>query len=156
MEWVDRKPDSPDQRPVRKQDMRAADADRERVLDRLRQAHVEGRLDTQELDERITATLNAKTYGQLAAITEDLPAGSLPAVPGTGAKPTKKERKELKEREEFRQVVQAWAGISVFSLVLWGIASVATGTLIYPWFLWVAGPWGILLLMSWIGKRLKR
>jgi hypothetical protein len=152
MEWVEGLPDSPDRRPVRPQDMRAADVDRERVLDRLRQAHVEGRLDVEEFDERITATLAAKTYGQLAVITEDLPALPEP-VAAAGAEVAEPEENE---QAEFRQVVQAWAGISVFSMVLWGIAGIATGGLIYPWFLWVAGPWGLLLLLSWLRERLKR
>ena len=36
-------------------------------------AQAEGRLDLDEFDERITATLAARTYGELAVITEDLP-----------------------------------------------------------------------------------
>ena len=50
---------------VRPEDMRAGDVDREQVLDRLRIAHAEGRLDLDEFDERITATLAARTYADL-------------------------------------------------------------------------------------------
>jgi hypothetical protein len=55
--------------------MRTSDAERDQVLDRLREALVEGRLDSGEFDERATATLAAKTHGQLRVITEDLPLG---------------------------------------------------------------------------------
>ncbi len=55
--------------------MRASDADRDRVLDVLREAAAEGRLTPDELDERMGAALAARTLGELAALTADLPAG---------------------------------------------------------------------------------
>ncbi|MEQ8143611.1 DUF1707 domain-containing protein [Streptomyces sp. OP7] len=60
-------------------DLRAADADRERVAEILRDALAEGRLDMEEFEERLDATYKARTYGELAPITRDLPgAGSAP------------------------------------------------------------------------------
>ena len=53
--------------------LRAADADREQVAERLRRAAAEGRLLTEELEERLGAALSAKTYGELDAIVSDLP-----------------------------------------------------------------------------------
>ncbi len=53
--------------------IRISDADRERVTSRLREHFAEGRLTQDELDERITATLNAKTFGDLRPIMADLP-----------------------------------------------------------------------------------
>ncbi|MBO0825614.1 MAG: DUF1707 domain-containing protein [Actinobacteria bacterium] len=53
--------------------MRISDADRERVTARLRDHFAEGRLTQEELDERITAALNAKTFGDLRGIMADLP-----------------------------------------------------------------------------------
>jgi Domain of unknown function (DUF1707) len=53
--------------------LRAADTDREQVAERLRRAAAEGRLLTEELDERLGAALSAKTYGELDAIVSDLP-----------------------------------------------------------------------------------
>jgi hypothetical protein len=53
--------------------MRVSDADREKVTARLREHFAEGRLTQDELDERITATLNAKTFGDLRRIMADLP-----------------------------------------------------------------------------------
>ncbi|WP_121255643.1 DUF1707 SHOCT-like domain-containing protein [Nocardioides ferulae] len=58
---------------------RISDADRHRVAELLRQAAGEGRLDLDELDERLAATYAAKTYADLVPLTEDLPAGSGPA-----------------------------------------------------------------------------
>jgi hypothetical protein len=53
--------------------MRASDADRDRVMDILRAATAEGRLTVDELDERLAAALTARTFGELAELTADLP-----------------------------------------------------------------------------------
>ncbi len=63
--------------------IRIGDADRERVTARLRENYAEGRLTQEELDERISATLNAKTFGDLRPIMADLPEpGSFGPQPG--------------------------------------------------------------------------
>jgi len=53
--------------------IRISDADRERITERLREHYAEGRLSADELDERITAALTAKTYGDLRGLMADLP-----------------------------------------------------------------------------------
>ncbi|MFF2010217.1 DUF1707 domain-containing protein [Streptomyces sp. NPDC058195] len=52
--------------------MRASDADREAVVEQLREAAGEGRIDLDELDTRLGQALAAKTYAELAPLTEDL------------------------------------------------------------------------------------
>lgn len=63
-------------------DLRASDADRERVAEILRDALAEGRLDMEEFEERLDATYKARTYGELTPITRDLPGrgAAVPAV----------------------------------------------------------------------------
>ncbi|MFI5965335.1 DUF1707 domain-containing protein [Streptomyces asoensis] len=58
-------------------DLRASDADRERVAEVLRDALAEGRLDMAEFEERLEETYKARTYGELAPITRDLPAAGV-------------------------------------------------------------------------------
>jgi hypothetical protein len=53
--------------------LRACDADRERVIDILKTAFVQGRLTSQELGERVGEALASRTYADLAAITTDIP-----------------------------------------------------------------------------------
>ena len=53
--------------------IRVSDADRDRVTTRLREHFGEGRLTHDELDERISAALNAKTAGDLRRVMADLP-----------------------------------------------------------------------------------
>lgn len=53
--------------------LRAGDADRERVAERLRKAHAEGRLDLAEFQERLDRCYQAKTLGELKILVGDLP-----------------------------------------------------------------------------------
>jgi hypothetical protein len=53
--------------------LRASHADRDRVVDVLTGAAGDGRLTTEELDERVEAALTARTLGELAVLTADLP-----------------------------------------------------------------------------------
>ena len=55
-------------------ELRISDEDRHKVAELLRDAAGEGRIDLEELDERLEATYAAKTYGDLVPITIDLPA----------------------------------------------------------------------------------
>jgi hypothetical protein len=61
--------------------LRASDADRDRVIELLRAAVVDGRLDAAEFDERLEQTLAARTIEALAPLTADLVA----APGGAGA-----------------------------------------------------------------------
>jgi len=63
--------------------LRISDEDRHKVAELLRNAAGEGRIDLEELDERLEATYAAKTYGDLVPITIDLPAH--PQQPATPA-----------------------------------------------------------------------
>lgn len=54
-------------------ELRASDADRERVAEQLRDALAEGRLDMEEFEERLEAAFKARTYRELAPLTRDLP-----------------------------------------------------------------------------------
>jgi hypothetical protein len=63
--------------------MRASSADRERAVDVLKAGFAEGRLTQDEYNDRMGRAYAARTYGELATLTADLPAGAspLPAWP---------------------------------------------------------------------------
>jgi hypothetical protein len=61
--------------------IRVSDADRERVAARLREHFAEGRLSQEELDERLSAALGAKTAGDLRRVMADLPDPAQAPVP---------------------------------------------------------------------------
>jgi hypothetical protein len=63
--------------------MRISDSDRDRAAAQLRDYYAEGRLNSEELDDRVTAALNAKTAGDLRRLMSDLPS----AAPAAGGPP---------------------------------------------------------------------
>lgn len=54
-------------------DLRVGDADRQAVVSELQRHYVEGRLTSEELGERVTEALAARTFGDLATLLSDLP-----------------------------------------------------------------------------------
>jgi hypothetical protein len=67
---------------VSRDDLRASHEDRDRAVEMLRVAAGDGRLTSDELDERLEQALTARTYGELVAVTRDLPApGLAPGAP---------------------------------------------------------------------------
>jgi hypothetical protein len=75
---------------ARPAELRASHGDRDRVVELLRVAAGDGRLTAEELDERLEVALTARTYGELAALTTDLP-----AVPGFAAEAPAPEPKDV-------------------------------------------------------------
>lgn len=114
--------------------MRASDADREHVAQRLRTALDEGRLSITEYDERLQSAYGATTLGELEPLTSDLP------EPKPSAELVAREEHKAKVSKEWRD----WAAGAVIMIAIWGVASVASGELK---FFWPAIPiviWGII------------
>lgn len=75
----------PAEPPDRSGRLRASDADREQVVTTLNAAMAAGQLDLGELEERVGAAYAARTLGELAPLTEDLPVpapAGAPVAPG--------------------------------------------------------------------------
>jgi hypothetical protein len=71
--------------------LRISDADRHKVAEVLREAAGEGRIDMDELDERLEAAYAARTYADLVPITHDLPvqpSAKLPTQPAAATTPS--------------------------------------------------------------------
>ena len=66
--------------------LRAGHADREQVIEALKDAFVQGRLTRDELDARVAQSLASRTYAELAALTADIPPA--PAAAGPARPPT--------------------------------------------------------------------
>jgi hypothetical protein len=67
--------------------LRASHADREQVIEVLKAAFVQGRLDRDEFDLRVGRALGSRTVADLAALTADLPTGQTAAGPPQRARP---------------------------------------------------------------------
>jgi hypothetical protein len=139
-------------------EMRAADADRERVAERLRIALDEGRLNLQEYDERLREAYSAKTYAELDKLLVDLP-GATPvsrsqvALPGsaTVAQPGPDGRYPDATRRWIAETWSGWTRVVAICAGIWAVTAVLSGDLTYFWPVWVAGPWAVLLLVQTVG-----
>jgi hypothetical protein len=125
------------------ENMRVSDAERAQVQDRLRRAHDVGQLDLAEFDERVRTVWAARTRGDLARVTADLPApppaparpGVFSATPGGMA---------------MRVLTLVWVSIVVVNLTVWGIVSLTVDGPVHPWWLWVAAPTGSVLAVLYL------
>jgi hypothetical protein len=137
---------------VNEPELRAGDADRERVARALREAHAEGRLDLEELSTRLDAALAARTLRELAELTADLPADPEPpiAAPSLPA-PTPASRRPADG--ELRAAWTAWAIAVSANVVIWVLVSLSAGDAVYFWPMWVAGPWGAVLAVLTVLSR---
>lgn len=146
-----------------RQDMRASDADRQEVVERLRGALEEGRLKMSEYLERMEHAYEAVTYGDLAPLCRDLPearpvarhqaaqaAAAARAAPPASRAPS--QQAEIVRRGAFASLPTPlkvlwtiWLTAVSINVVVWVLVSATTAHLAYPWPLWVAGPWGAAL-----------
>jgi Domain of unknown function (DUF1707)/Cell wall-active antibiotics response 4TMS YvqF len=76
----------PEERPDARARLRVSHEDRERVAEILRDAAGDGRLDLEELEQRLERAFAAKTYGDLEPLVADLPMG-VPARPTASPAP---------------------------------------------------------------------
>jgi class 3 adenylate cyclase len=108
--------------------LRASDADRERVAARLREHYGDGRLNDDDLSERVEAAYRASTTSELAKLTADLPAPPKPP------RPRRRSALETSVRIHFTTYL-------LVNLLLIGIWAAAGGG--YFWPIWPILGWGI-------------
>jgi hypothetical protein len=90
--------------------IRASDNDRERVVTALRDAFTEGRLTLDEFEERTSAAYAARTWGDLRALTDDLPAPPVLGVQQQGAQQQEQQRQEQLRQQEQQRLDSGLAG----------------------------------------------
>ncbi len=134
--------------------LRAADADRAAVATQLGEQMSAGRLTVAEYDERLARAYAARTYGELEALTADLPRPAArpnapaPAVHGVHGVPACGWSGGPSREAAWRN----WAVVAVIVLTVWTATSIAAGELGYFWPMWVIGPWGAVLLAQTLGR----
>ena len=113
-------------------EIRASDAERERVADELRAHAGEGRLDVDELDERLKAAYAARTRADLQVLTADLPAPP----------PPKPKPPSVRERGlGLLELGGGYVGMMVLLIAIWAVTGAG-----YFWPIWPAIGWGLALL----------
>ncbi len=142
--------------------IRASDDDRERTVSLLREHHAAGRLTLEEFSERLDKAYAAKTLGDLDELMSDLPAidlyrlpdASLPPhyrrqIPGSGSLQAAAAGRMARRPSRFSPAWQAawggWLSVTLLCFVIWALSGAG-----YIWPLWVAGPWGAIMLGRWV------
>ena len=122
--------------------LRAGDADRERVIETLKDAFAQGRLTNSELVRRAGQALESKTYADLARATAGIAAGRAATAPPrqcAAAPPTRRVNWKVIAWVVGAIIVLPGLGVAFFAtywgslyimFLLWGIAAAATGA---PW-----------------------
>jgi hypothetical protein len=141
--------------------IRASDGDRDRTATLLREHHAAGRLDAEEFNERLDKTFAARTVGELDDLLSDLPSIDLyrlpdhglprrPPVPGASSglgamAAAGATRSHGRFSPAWQAAWGSWLSVSAVLIVIW-----ALGGMGYPWFAWVVGPWGAVMLARWV------
>ena len=142
--------------------LRAGDRDRDAVAEQLREAHAEGRLTLDELEDRLGKAYAARTFAELAPLTADLPprpfsAGTVARRPSSPqARPPTVRGAGASGRwvdAGLRASWYAWAAVVSINVLIWLFVSIGTGDWIYFWPAWVAGPWGVVLVVGTLSRR---
>jgi Domain of unknown function (DUF1707) len=110
--------------------LRASDEQRERAAQEIREHFAAGRLDEDELDQRVQTAYSARTQGELKALLSDLP--KLPASPAQQKAELAARRSHLQRR--LLQETGGGAALFVVCLVIW-LSNGASGQF---WPIWVA------------------
>ena len=130
--------------PVHPDELRVSDPERATVQEKLRRAVAAGQLDLHEFDTRVQSVWAARTRGELARVTRDLP--EPPPAPPTPP-PLDRAFSQDAAGTAMRVLTIVWASITAVNLAVWALVSVTTGELVYPWWIWVAAPPGAVLLV---------
>lgn len=115
---------------------RLTDAQRDRAVERLTSHVASGRLAIDDFDRRAGRVYAAVTQADLDSIFRDLPS----------PQPTRDEPQH--QRLPMSRELLTWASVGVLCLSIWAITSIATGNFLYPWPIWVIGPWGAMLAVQ--------
>ncbi len=91
--------------------LRASHADREQVVEVLKDAFAQGRLDKAELDGRLDWALSSRTYAELTALTADIPVRAEPAPEPVQARPRPRVSAEVKAGARAIAAIYLTAGL---------------------------------------------
>jgi hypothetical protein len=111
--------------------LRVSDADRERTVNALRAHAAAGRLEPEELEERVGGALSARTVSDLEALTADLP-----VVPAHRSSPGR-----ALGRRDFQEHLRAFVAVNALLIAIWALTGFG-----YFWPIWPLLGWGVGLL----------
>jgi Domain of unknown function (DUF1707) len=125
--------------------IRASDADRDRVANLLREHHAAGRLTPEEFSERLDSAFAAKTVGEIDRLLRDLPGIDLYRLPDAQLTRQPRQSQPRRHGDAWRAAWGSWVSCVVIFFVIWALTGHG-----YLWPLWIVGPWGAILLGRWV------
>jgi Domain of unknown function (DUF1707) len=130
--------------------LRASDEDRDRTAALLREHHALGRLTAEEFNDRLDKAFTARTIGDIDGLLRDLPTIDLYRLPEARVPEARLTRRPQippvrRGSRGWRAVWGIYATVNLICFVVWVLSGAG-----YPWFLWVAGPWGALLAGTYL------
>jgi len=124
-------------------DMRASDADRDRVADRVRRQCAEGDITLDELSDMLARTYAARTYGELDEVVSNLP---VPVHSAPGAYAAPEPRLPGDRNLWWRIGLGPYLVINAMLIVIWAITGAG-----YFWPIWPILGWGAGLALAAVG-----
>jgi hypothetical protein len=130
-------------------DLRASDADRQRVADMLREHCASGRLTIDEFDERLGQALASKTLGQLQEPLRDLPVRFQPTAPTPVRTAAPTPATASRSRPSLFQVhFTTYATVIIFLIIIW----LLTGGGHFFWPIWPMVGWGLPVALHGLNR----
>jgi hypothetical protein len=109
--------------------LRARDADREVLLEALRDAYADGRLDRDEYERRVEDALAVRVVADALPVLADLVA---PPRPPSRRESVRAEALRKVRREE-RDARNGWLGVTLLTTGIWGATSLGAGDVLFFW-----------------------
>jgi hypothetical protein len=124
-------------------DLRASDADRDRVADRVRQQCAEGHITLDDLSEMLARTYASRTYGELDEVVRNLP---VPVASAPGAHAPPEPRLPGDRNLWWRIGLGPYLVINAMLIVIWAVTGAG-----YFWPIWPMLGWGAGLALAAVG-----
>lgn len=129
-------------------ELRAADADRQKIAEQLKLALDEGRLSLHEYDDRVRDAYAARTYAELLHLVADLPRAGLSAA-DVHAKQIAEARRAARRLPTALMVLwTVWGALAAVNLVVWVLVTLTVDGGVYPWPVWMLVPGAALATVT--------
>jgi hypothetical protein len=124
----------------RLENLRAADTDRQKIVDQLKSALDEGRLSLHEYDDRVGEAYAARTYADLVALVDDLPSPGMSAADVAARRESDARRAARRMPTALLVLWTIWGALVAVNLVVYVLVAVSTSGDLYPWPIWMLVP----------------
>jgi hypothetical protein len=135
--------------------MRAADADRHQVAERLKAALDEGRLSLHEYDDRVKEAYAARTYADLMGLVTDLPQPGMSAAEVAAKQAAERRRAANRLPTSLIVLWTIWGALAAVNVVVYMLVAMTVSEDVYVWPVWALVP-GAALLVATLGTQAVR